>query len=73
MNEVNDPASMLGWRAWSRFAWRNFFPSVDYMQHRYDIPHRLLALLYYPYRWWVGLRSVWRRGDRAPEPQQRLR
>ncbi len=57
-----DLASMPGWGARVRFAWRNFFPSADYMQHRYDIPYRLLAPLYYPYRWWLGLRSVWRPG-----------
>lgn len=52
-----DLASMAGWPERLRFAWNNLFPSADYMQRRYGIARRL-APLYYPYRWFLGLRSL---------------
>ena len=54
----SDVASMSGWRQRLHYAWIQLFPSAAYMQERYGIRHRLLVPLYYPYRWWVGLRSV---------------
>ena len=39
------------------YAWTHLFPSAAYMRQRYDIPHPLLLPLYYPYRWFRGLRS----------------
>ena len=56
----SDLASMDGWRTRLRYAWIQLFPSAAYMRARYSISRRLLVPLYYPYRWWVGMRSVWR-------------
>lgn len=53
-----DLASMPGRGHRLRFAWRNLLPSAAYMQQRYHVPHRLLVPLYYPYRWFLGLRSA---------------
>jgi hypothetical protein len=53
-----DLASMDGWRQRLHYAWIQLFPAVTYMQSRYRIRHRLLVPLYYPYRWWLGLRSA---------------
>ncbi len=58
-------ASMPGWGPRLRFAWCIFFPSAGYMQRRYRIPHRFLVPLYYPYRWFLGLRDTLRWRDRA--------
>jgi hypothetical protein len=53
-----DLASMHGWPQRLHYAWIQLFPSLTYMQSRYSIRHRLLVPLYYPYRWWLGLRSA---------------
>jgi len=53
-----DLAGMDNWRRRLRYAWIQLFPSVTYMQNRYGIRHRWLVPLYYPYRWWLGLRSA---------------
>jgi len=50
--------SISGWGLRLRYALGNLFPSVDYMQGQYHIPHKLLVPLYYPYRWPRGLRRV---------------
>jgi len=57
-----DLASVSGWGPRLRFMWYDLFPSAGYMQRRYRIPHRLLVPLYYPYRWFLGLRDtlLWR-------------
>jgi len=60
-----DLASMPGWGPRLRFAWCIFFPSAGYMQRCYRIPHRFLVPLYYPYRWFLGLRDTLRWRDRA--------
>jgi hypothetical protein len=54
----SDLASMSGWRQRLHYAWIQMFPSMAYMVSRYHIRHRLLLPLYYPYRWWVGVRGV---------------
>jgi hypothetical protein len=53
-----DLASMGSWRQRLHYAWIQLFPSATYMQSRYGIRHRSLLPLYYPYRWWLGLRGV---------------
>ena len=53
----DDLAALPSWRARLRFAWNNLFPSWAYMRRRYGIAHPFLLPLYYPYRWWLGLRS----------------
>lgn len=50
-----DLASIPTWRDRLCYAWCNLFPSADYMRQRYAIRHRALLLLYYPYRWVLGL------------------
>ncbi len=52
-----DLAAMDGWRARLRYGLGNLFPSPAYMRGRYGIRHGWLLPLYYPYRWWVGLRG----------------
>jgi hypothetical protein len=59
-----DLRNMPGWGPRLRLVWRNLFPPAGYMQHGYRVPHRLLVPLYYPYRWFLGLRRVLRRGER---------
>jgi len=52
---------LVGMRDWRRrfaYAWRNLFPSPAYMRERYGISHSMLVPLYYPYRWFLGLRSA---------------
>jgi hypothetical protein len=61
-----DLASVSGWGPQLRFVWYNLFPSAGYMQRRYCIPHWFLVPLYYPYRWFLGLRDTLRWRDRAP-------
>jgi hypothetical protein len=61
-----DLASMPGWGPRLRFAWCIFFPSAGYMQRCYGIPHRFLVPLYYPYRWFLGLRDTLRWRDHTP-------
>lgn len=63
---VTDLAGIAGWRAKSRFALANIFPSTGYMRRRYRIRHPLLVPLYYPYRWYLGLSSTLRGRRRQP-------
>ncbi len=53
-----DCASLPSWGQRLDYAWSHLFPSPLYMKHRYRIGHRLLIPLFYPYRWFLGLRSV---------------
>jgi hypothetical protein len=53
-----DLSGMAGWRARLGYAASVLFPSPAYMRHRYTIPHPTLLPFYYPYRWWLGLRSL---------------
>ena len=52
-----DVASMTGWHTRVGYAWTHLFPSAAYMRARYQVRHRLLLPLYYPYRWLRGLRG----------------
>lgn len=53
-----DLAGTKDWRQRLRIAFDTLFPTREYMQHRYHIPHPLLVPLYYPYRWLRGFRRV---------------
>ncbi len=53
-----DLATTEGWGNRAQFAIGNLFPSGEYMRQRYGIEERALVPLYYPYRWWLGVRSV---------------
>lgn len=46
------------WRRRLHMAWVNAFPTPTYMRQRYDIRHPLLTPLYYPYRWFLGLKGL---------------
>jgi hypothetical protein len=48
------------WRSRLRYAWRSLFPTTNYMRQRYQINHAILLPFYYPYRWLVGLLSLFR-------------
>lgn len=54
----SDLTHLPSWRQRLRFAWHHLFPSPTYMRHRYRVPRLLLVPLYYPYRWFRGLRSL---------------
>ncbi len=54
-----DVVTTVGWRERLGFAAANLFPAPAYMRERYGIQHPWLTPLYYPYRWWLGLRSLW--------------
>lgn len=51
-------ASMPGWGPRLRFVWRNLFPPAGYMRYCYRIAHPPVVPLYYPYRWFLGLRRA---------------
>ncbi|MDW8267999.1 MAG: nucleotidyltransferase family protein [Anaerolineae bacterium] len=53
-----DLMAMDAWSSRLRYAWINLFPSPAYMRHRYEISHPYLLPLYYPYRWYRGLRGL---------------
>ena len=55
---LNDLADTPAWHQRMRLAWVNLFPTPTYMQQRYRIRHRLLVPLFYPYRWFLGLRGL---------------
>ncbi len=55
---LDDLADTPGWPHRLRLAWINLFPTPTYMQQRYHIRHRLLVPLFYPYRWFLGLRGL---------------
>ena len=54
---LNDLRSMSDIRMRIRFILNNLFPAPTYMTSRYHIPNSLLLPIYYPYRWYLGLRS----------------
>ncbi len=56
----DDVEATPGWRQKLHFAVINLFPSPAYMVNRYKIAHPLLLPLYYPYRWYLGVRSIFR-------------
>lgn len=56
-----DLASMPDWKTRLAYAWHSIFPAAAYMQRRYAIPQPWLTPLYYPYRWWVGVRGLLRK------------
>lgn len=58
-----DLASMPDWSQRFSYAWRQLFPSRQYMRHRYGINHSYLLPFYYPYRWWLGLYRAVVAGD----------
>ena len=53
-----DLAALPGRGSQLDFSWRNLFPPAGYMRTCYRVPHRLLVPMYYPYRWFLGLRSL---------------
>ncbi len=56
-----DLATTTSWRRRLDYAWQNIFPSPDYMRRRYTINRPLLLPLYYPYRWLLGMQSIFRK------------
>ncbi len=46
------------WPRRLRYALQSLFPSPSYMQRRYGVRHSALVPLYYPYRWYVGVREA---------------
>ena len=51
-------AALPGRRAQLDFGWRNLFPPAGYVHACYRVRHRLLVSVYYPYRWFLALRSL---------------
>lgn len=54
----DDLTAFSDWPRRIGFAAANLFPSRAYMRWRYGVAHPVLTPLYYPYRWWLGLRSL---------------
>ena len=55
-----DLSEIPGWKSKVRYALLNFFPSPAYMKRRYGIGRTYFTPLYYPYRWLVGLASIFK-------------
>ncbi|NOX60907.1 MAG: nucleotidyltransferase family protein [Chloroflexi bacterium] len=55
-----DLATLSGWRDRLHFAWIHLFPSLAYLQKRYQPAFPWLFPFYYPYRWLRGIRSLLR-------------
>lgn len=53
-----DVVGMPNWLQALHLAWNTLFPTRAYMQHRYTILHPALVPLYYPYRWFRGLKRI---------------
>jgi len=53
----DDLAGISGWRRRLRYALINLFPSPAYMMQRYSPRHHVWVPLYYPYRWFLGIRG----------------
>lgn len=58
-----DLASMPDGKTRLKYAWHSMVPSVEYMRMRYAIPRAWLTPLYYPYRWWVGIKTSLQKVD----------
>lgn len=57
---VIELANLPTWSQRLQFTRNSIFPSPEYMQRRYQISEIWLPF-YYPYRWWLGLRSAYYR------------
>ena len=55
-----DLLSLPAWHDRLRYALVHLFPDPGYMTKRYHIPHPGLVPLYYPYRWALGMHSLYR-------------
>jgi hypothetical protein len=55
---VADFVSMPDWQSRLRYTFNNLLPSWQYMQQRYKVRNPLHTLLYYPWRWYIGIRSA---------------
>jgi hypothetical protein len=55
-----DLTSLPAWHDRLRYALVHLFPDLGYMTTRYHIPHPVLVPFYYPYRWAVGVHSLYR-------------
>ena len=58
---IDDLVALPSWAARARFLWANLFPPAAYMDERYRIGHPALRVLYYPYRWGIGILSFFTR------------
>ena len=44
-----------------KFVMKNLFPSVMYMKTRYTVERDIFLPFYYPYRWYLGIKSFFKR------------
>lgn len=56
-----DLATSSSWPRRLEYAWYSLLPTPDYMRRRYKINRPLLLPIYYPYRWLVGILSLFRK------------
>jgi hypothetical protein len=61
----HDLLAISGWRRRLQFLGRKLFPSIKYMRQRYQISSVWLAPFFYPYRWWVGILSIFHKDTRG--------
>jgi hypothetical protein len=67
----SDLAGLSGPAGRARYLVKKLFPSPAYMRQRYSVEHAALLPLYYPYRWWLGLRSARARAVGVVRSQRR--
>lgn len=63
---IDDLREMAGWGERLRFVYHNLFPSADYMDERYGIGNPVMRVVYYPYRWMLGMWEVLRPDFKNP-------
>jgi hypothetical protein len=54
------------------YAIQVIFPSFSYMRQRYAISRTILIPFYYPYRWWLGVTSLFTDRKNASDTAPRL-
>ncbi len=56
-----DLSDISGRRQQFRFLRRKLFPSTAYMRQRYGVDSHRITIFSYPYRWWLGIWSIFYR------------
>jgi hypothetical protein len=59
-SRFEDVEQLKGWQLKLKYLWHMLFPTKKYMLVSYKIKNPSLYWLYYPYRYWVGLKGIWR-------------
>lgn len=57
---LEDLSCLPDWRKKLHFAFSNIFPSITYMKIRYRFNHPLMLPVFYLYRWYLGITSIFK-------------